>query len=92
MHMNIVFSPLYTIYSIIFVFYFGCLCTVKCRTSLKIVSILTQLPNSEYIKCCIFGHIAACTPYIYKAQYCHTVVDHFTSIKFTYAPEKKIKV
>ena len=54
MHKSNVFSPLYTIYSILFVFYFGCLCIVKCRYPLKIVSILTQLNNSEYMKRCIY--------------------------------------
>ena len=54
MHRNIVFSPVYTIYSILFVFYFGYLYIVKCRYPLKIVSILTQLHNSEYIKRCIY--------------------------------------
>ena len=43
MHKNIVFSPLYIVYSILFVFYFGCLYIVKYRNPLKIVSILTQL-------------------------------------------------
>ena len=55
MHMNIVFSSLFTIYSILFVFYFGCLYIVKNRNPLKIVSILKQLLNSESIKRCILA-------------------------------------
>ena len=53
MHKNIVFSPLYTIYSILFVVNFGCLYIVKCRDPLKIVSLSKQILNSEPIKHCI---------------------------------------
>ena len=41
MHNNIVFSPLYTIYSILFVFYFGCLYIVKSPEPFE---------NRQYIK------------------------------------------
>ena len=60
MQKNIVFSPLYTIYSILFVFYFGCLCIVKSRNALKIISVLKPLSNSDSINSCVFGHTVAC--------------------------------
>ena len=50
MYNNIVFSPVYTIYSLVFIFYFGCFCIVKCRNALKIVILLKQLSYCPIIK------------------------------------------